>query len=201
MKDLREPWLERLGFRATKELPCGVSQEPRQFDSHAGGKEIVHSNEPALAVEKCKADRRMRQHGIQQRQCVIQAGALLLHGQHQKIEGLGQLSGFIRLRHLQRKAFLGLRIANEPSCRVHHNTQRPGNGAGKQRRGQHAAQYAQNPGDQRDPHQRVHFFLLGSRVLRYPRIPDQMSALTNRTDSLAIPLVVQEDVSTLQRPA
>ena len=60
------------------------------------GEELIDADEAVFAVEEGEADGGIGEHGIEQGQGFVEAGALILHGGDHAIEGDGEFGGFGR---------------------------------------------------------------------------------------------------------
>ena len=58
------------------------------------GEELIDADEAVFAVEEGEADGGVGEHGVEQGQGLVEAGALILHGGDHAIEGDGELGGF-----------------------------------------------------------------------------------------------------------
>ena len=142
----------------------------------------------------------MRQHGVQHATVFVEAGALLLHGQHEQVQGLRQLAGFIGLCDFQGKpSFVsGLRM----SRRVAFMTIRKGRvmeRASSVEASRQPKAPSQSAREDRDAHQRIYFLALGIRIFGYPGIAQQLIAIPDGINGFAIALVVFEDVGGVER--
>ena len=142
----------------------GFAQVAAQWDLGEPRKHVVDPHAAAAPVKERQPDGRIGQHGIQQREGVVQPGSLLVDGGHHAIEGLDQVGEFVVAADRQREAFRALRRLHQGGCSRMEDGERLGDGTGD------------------EPHQH--------RRCENPHQAEDQGAAHHDQDLLAIPLAV-----------
>ena len=101
-------------------------------DAGEVGKDLVDAGKPAVAVKEGQADGRIGEHGVEQREGVVEAGALLGDGGDHAVEGLNQVADFVLYAGGQREVAAVFRRGHQGAGAAMQNGERAGDGTGHQ---------------------------------------------------------------------